>query len=227
MAGVHACYRMLSWCAWGLLALRLPYAPLLQSELCAALDRPEPWPLTARRIPCQSLTMTTSPPNQPSTPSSLMQTGMLLLSLVLAYATAALGALASADAGAFYRSLNQPSWAPPAWLFGPVWSLLYTLMAVAAWLVWRRQGWRAARGALLLYLIHLPVNGAWSWIFFVGQHGAWATVTILILLLMVMIMALLFWRQQRLAASLLLPYLAWVAFASMLCLSLWRMNPLL
>ncbi|TVR49322.1 MAG: tryptophan-rich sensory protein [Planctomycetota bacterium] len=162
---------------------------------------------------------------QPWRPPAWAQAGVLGLSLALAYVTAAVGAMASIDAGAFYTSLQRPSWAPPPWLFGPAWTLLYTLMAIAAWLLWRRMGWRALRGPLLLYLIHLPVNGAWSWVFFVGQNGAWATVNILVLLAMIMALVAWWWNRQRLAALLLLPYVAWVGFASALCIHLWRGNP--
>lgn len=168
---------------------------------------------------------TISTTNIAAKPSTLAQVGVLILSLAVAYGTAAVGALASVNAPAFYGSLNQPAWAPPAWLFGPAWSLLYTVMAVAAWLLWRARGWRAARAALLLYVVHLPVNGAWSWVFFVGQHGPLATLNILLLLLMIVIMIWLFGRQQRLAALLLLPYLGWVTFATLLCITLWRNNP--
>ncbi|TVR16208.1 MAG: tryptophan-rich sensory protein [Planctomycetota bacterium] len=170
------------------------------------------------------MTTQTLPPHHPP---AWTQAGVLGLSLSLAYATAAVGAMASVDAGAFYSSLQRPSWAPPAWLFGPAWSLLYTLMAIAAWLLWQRLGWRALRGPLLLYLIHLPVNGAWSWVFFVGQHGAWATVNVLLLLVMIIALVLWCWQQHRLAALLLLPYVAWVGFASALCIHLWLANPAL
>jgi nitroreductase len=100
--------------------------------------------------------------------------GGLVLWLGLTYAAAAVGGAASARAGAFYAELAQPAWAPPGWLFGPVWSLLYTLMGVAAWLVWRERGFRAARGALTLYLAQLALNALWTWLFFAWRLGALA-----------------------------------------------------
>ena len=125
----------------------------------------------------------------------------------------------------FYAELRQPAWAPPGWVFGPVWSLLYTLMAVAAWLVWRRGGWRAARGALALYLAQLAVNALWSWLFFAWRLGAIAFAEIVLLFALVAATAQWFARHRRLAAALLLPYLAWCVFAAALAFAVWRRNP--
>ena len=145
--------------------------------------------------------------------------------LAVTYAGAAIGGAATASARSFYATLVQPVWAPPAWVFGPVWSLLYTLMAVAAWLVWRRGGFRAARGALRLYLVQLAANALWSWLFFAGRLGAVAFAEILLLLALVTATVRAFARHRRLAAALLLPYLAWCAFAAALAFAVWRMNP--
>src|SRR5690349_5372470 len=86
--------------------------------------------------------------------------------LVVTFAAGSVGALASARAATFYRQLSQPSWAPPAWLFGPVWSVLYLCMAVAAWLVWRARGFKGARVALWLFIVQLLANALWTWLFF-------------------------------------------------------------
>src|SRR5687768_8315254 len=89
----------------------------------------------------------------------------------LTFTAAALGAIATADARAFYAALAQPSWAPPGWVFGPVWSVLYGLMAVSAWLVWRERGFAGARTALVLFLVQLSANALWSWLFFAWRQG--------------------------------------------------------
>lgn len=141
------------------------------------------------------------------------------------FAAAALGAWASASAASFYASLTLPAWAPPASVFGPVWTLLYAMMAFAAWLVWRERGWRGARPALTLYLVQLAVNALWSWLFFGWKLGALAFADILVLIVLVCATILGFLRIQRGAAVLLLPYLAWISFASALNFAVWRANP--
>ncbi|HDS1123143.1 TPA: tryptophan-rich sensory protein [Stenotrophomonas maltophilia] len=141
------------------------------------------------------------------------------------FAAAALGAWASTSAASFYASLTLPAWAPPAGVFGPVWTLLYAMMAVAAWLVWRERGWRGARPALTLYLVQLAVNALWSWLFFGWKLGALAFADILVLIVLVCATIFGFLRIQRAAAILLLPYLAWISFASALNFAVWRANP--
>ena len=145
----------------------------------------------------------------------------------MVFAAAAIGGFASASAGEFYRELVRPSWAPPGWLFGPVWSVLYLLMGIAAWLVWRARGFAGARNALLAFVLQLAVNALWSWLFFVWRQGGLAFAEILVLWVLILVTIGLFWRVSRVAASLLLPYLAWVSFASVLTLAIWRLNPVL
>ncbi len=147
--------------------------------------------------------------------------------LVLVFAVAAIGGVASANAGSFYADLNRPSWAPPAWLFGPVWSLLYLLMGVAAWLVWRTERSPAVRLALVLFLCQLVANGLWSWLFFAWQKGALAFAEILLVWALVLATLILFWRIRPLAGMLLVPYLAWVTFATALAYQTWQLNPVL
>lgn len=143
--------------------------------------------------------------------------------LLLAFATAAVGAVASVDAASFYAQLSKPSWAPPGWLFGPVWSVLYALMGVAAWLVWRAPGPRAL--ALGLFAAQLGANALWSWLFFAWHLGARAAVEVLVLLALIAATIATFRRSSRLAALLLVPYLLWVGFASALTWAIWRSNP--
>lgn len=145
--------------------------------------------------------------------------------LLLTFAAAGIGALASADAGAFYRQLTRPAWAPPGWVFGPVWSVLYALMAVSAWWVWRARGFSGARTALLLFIAQLVANALWSWLFFVWHHGGLAFAEVLLLWGMIVANVVLFARVSTLAAALLIPYLAWVTFASALTFSVWQLNP--
>ena len=143
----------------------------------------------------------------------------------ITFAAAALGAWASTSAASFYATLVLPAWAPPAGLFGPVWTLLYAMMAIAAWLVWRERGWRGARPALWLYLVQLAINALWSWLFFGWKQGALAFADILLLLVLIVGTLIAFWRIHKVAACMLLPYLAWVGFASVLNYAVWQANP--
>lgn len=145
----------------------------------------------------------------------------------LCFTMAAIGARASIEAGSFYGALVRPSWAPPAWLFGPAWTLLYTLMAIAAWLVWRRAGFGAGRRALTLFVLQLVPNTAWSWLFFAMHSGLWSFIDISLLWLLIVATAVAFRRLDPRAALLLMPYLAWVSFALALNAAVWRLNPTL
>ena len=149
----------------------------------------------------------------------------LLLWLTLAFITAAVGAVASINAASFYAELTRPVWAPPSWLFGPMWTTLYALMGVAAWLVWREKGFAGAGAALALFIAQLAVNALWSWLFFAWRSGAGAFVEIIVLWLMILATLVLFWRIRPLAGVLLIPYLAWVTLATALTYSVWRANP--
>ena len=162
---------------------------------------------------------------RPPTLSTSSQAVGLLVWLLMSFAAAAVGGLASASASEFYLNLVRPSWAPPAWLFAPVWSVLYVLMGVAAWLVWRARGLGGARNALLVFVVQLAANALWTWLFFVWRQGGLAFAEILLLLALILAAIVLFWRANRLAAVLLVPYLLWVSFASALTLSTWRLNP--
>jgi benzodiazapine receptor len=158
-------------------------------------------------------------------PSIPQQTLGLFAWLLASFITAAIGGFASINAAGFYGELTQPAWAPPSWLFGPVWTVLYVLMAIAAWLVWRRHGFAGAGAALKLYLVQLLFNALWTWLFFAWRLGSVALAEIVLLWLLIAATIVLFWRLHRLAAVLLLPYLAWVSFATALNFTLWRLNP--
>jgi tryptophan-rich sensory protein len=145
--------------------------------------------------------------------------------LLLTFAFAAIGAYASAQAGAFYMQLDRPAWAPPAWLFGPAWSALYLMMAVAAWRVQRAAMPGNARPALTLYVVQLAANALWTWLFFAWHRGALAFAEILLLWLLIAATIIAFAQRDRLAGLLLVPYIGWVSFATCLCYSIWQRNP--
>jgi translocator protein len=158
-------------------------------------------------------------------PGTRAQLAGLVLWLGLAFAAAAVGAVASADAGTFYSQLDRPGWAPPSWLFGPVWTLLYSMMGVAAWLVWKRAGFRGAATALSLFCVQLAANALWTWLFFGLRLGSVALAEIVVLLVLIVLTIISFGRTHRVAAALLVPYLLWVGFATLLTYELWRRNP--
>ena len=145
--------------------------------------------------------------------------------LVATFVAAAIGAAASVNAGPFYAQLVRPAWAPPGWLFGPVWTVLYLAMGIAAWLVWRVAGFRAVRPALTLFLVQLALNALWSWLFFGWHLGAPAFVEVLLLWALIVATVIAFWRLRPLAAWLLVPYLLWVSFAAVLNYAVWQLNP--
>lgn len=159
--------------------------------------------------------------------STLSQVVGLVAWLALTFGAAAIGAVASVDAGSFYGQLVRPAWAPPASAFGPVWSALYLLMGVAAWLVWRERGAVHLPVALTLFVVQLCANALWSWLFFAWRNGAFAFVDVLVLLALIAATTTIFWRIRRLAAVLMLPYLAWVCLASALTWWVWQNNPAL
>jgi translocator protein len=145
--------------------------------------------------------------------------------LVVSFVAAAIGAAASIQAAPFYAQLVRPDWAPPGSIFGPVWTVLYALMGIAAWLVWRVGGFRAAKSALTLFLVQLAFNALWSWLFFGWQRGGLAFADILLLWVLIVATLISFWRIRPLAGALLVPYLLWVSFASVLNYSVWQLNP--
>ena len=125
---------------------------------------------------------------------------------------------------AWYAALRKPAWNPPGWVFGPVWTMLYTLMAVAAWLVWRRGGFATQRRPLTLFLVQLALNAAWTPLFF-GLHWPGVALAEMGLLWAALGATLLAFRSvSSVAAALLTPYLAWVSFAAVLNFTLWHLN---
>ena len=140
-------------------------------------------------------------------------------------AAALLGGLGSARSAEFYAQLDKPGWAPPPGVFGPVWTVLYVMMAIAAVLVVRRAGWPGARRPMALFGMQLALNALWTWLFFVWRLGGAALLEIAVLWLVLLLTIVAFARVRRVAAVLLLPYLVWVGFAAALTYAVWRRNP--
>jgi len=158
-------------------------------------------------------------------PTVLRQVAWLIGFIAVCFTAAGLGAAVTATSvGGWYRTLVRPSWSPPDWLFGPVWTMLYLMMAVAAWLVWRHRGWFAARSALIWFGIQLAMNVLWSILFFGMQGPGIAFAEILVLWLSIVATCLAFQAKSHTAALLLVPYLAWTSFAAILNFAIWRMN---
>jgi translocator protein len=143
--------------------------------------------------------------------------------MVLCFAAAFIGA--QFTPGEWYAALAKPTWTPPDALFGPVWTVLYGLMAVAAWLVWKEFGFRAAPAALALFVGQLGLNAAWSWVFFGLNRPGAASLHLLVLCVAVAGLVVLFGKRVRLAGVLLVPYLLWISFAAALNIEIWRLNP--
>ena len=149
----------------------------------------------------------------------------LLIILAVVFAAAAAGIpFVSAATSTWYHDLFKPSWSPPNWLFGPVWTVLYLLMAVAAWMVWRTGGFVANRLSLSCFIVQLILNAAWTPIFFGARLFGVAAIEIFLLFFSILLCIILFRRVRPAAAWLLLPYLFWVGFASALNLSIWWLN---
>ena len=146
----------------------------------------------------------------------------LLVFVVLCFSVAAVGSLFPPDE--WYRSLKRPSYAPPNWVFGPVWTVLYFTMAVSGWLIWKSVGPGNRRYALAAFGVQLLLNGAWSAIFFGWHKPGFAFIEICVLSLAILTTIMLSRRHSRVAAFLLLPYLLWVSFAAVLNYGFWSLN---
>jgi tryptophan-rich sensory protein len=146
----------------------------------------------------------------------------LIAFVALCFGISVLGGMAAAPAlPEWYPALRKPPWTPPGWVFGPVWTLLYPLVAVAGWMAWREG---RARFGPLVYLQQLALNAAWPWFFFGQRRPDLALACIVALWVAILATVVAFWRVSRAAAFLMLPYLAWVAFAAALNHAIWRLN---
>jgi len=142
--------------------------------------------------------------------------------LALCFAASITGVFVSTNG--WYAELRKPSWNPPAWVFGPAWTLLYVLMAFAAWLVWREGGWKIQRLPLGLFLFQWLLNALWTPLFFGLHRSGLAFAEIVLFWLMLAATFGLFWQVRKAAGVLLAPYLAWVTFAAVLNFTIWRLN---
>jgi translocator protein len=149
----------------------------------------------------------------------------LIFLIAICLLTGVLGSLATGTSvNSWYVELSKPSWTPPSWVFGPAWTLLYTLMAIAAWLVWKKGYSADVRFALTLFGAQLLMNGLWSYLFFGLRWPGGALVNITVLWVAIAATAIAFARVSQPATWLMLPYLAWVSFAMALNLEIWRRN---
>lgn len=151
--------------------------------------------------------------------------GALGLFLLVCLGVAGLGgAITSSSVGTWYQEIEKPIFTPPAWVFGPVWTILYVSMAVAAWRVWRKTGLREGRWPLGLFAAQLALNLAWSFIFFGAREPGWALIDLIVLWVLIAMTTSAFWKLDTWAGVLLLPYLVWVSFAGMLNAAIVRLN---
>ena len=149
----------------------------------------------------------------------------LIVFVTVCFVAAGIGGMVTApNIPSWYAGLAKPSWNPPNWVFGPVWTALYLSMAVAAWLVWRQGGWAGAARPLIVFGAQLLLNVLWSCLFFGLHRPGLAFGEVLVLWALILVTMVLFWQRSRLAGVLFVPYLAWVTFASALNFAVWRLN---
>ena len=150
---------------------------------------------------------------------------MLLLAIAICMTVAGAGGLFTADSVAqWYTTLHKPAWTPPSWLFGPVWTILYLMMAIAAWLVWRRREVEKAKGALGLFILQLALNAAWSPLFFGLKNPLVGLLDIVLLWAAILATLIHFRKISTAAGALLIPYWLWVSYATALNGAIWWMN---
>lgn len=129
----------------------------------------------------------------------------------------------SFEAGEWYFAMNKPAWTPPEWLFGPIWSALYLLMALAMWKVWD-SGHETRVGALIWWLLQLGLNMAWSWLFFGLHRSGWSLLEMSFLIGVAVLCTKAFSANSRSAALMMVPYVMWLLFAWMLNFTIWMLN---
>lgn len=160
-----------------------------------------------------------------SEPSAVRDFSMLGAFLLLCFAVAAAGgAVTATSVDEWYQALAKPGFTPPDWLFAPVWTALYALMAIAAWRVWRENGFSKARWALMAFVLQLGLNFGWSLLFFGLNLIGVALVEMVVLLGAIAVTAAFFYRSDRLAGVLLVPYALWVGYALILNAAIWSLN---
>jgi translocator protein len=150
---------------------------------------------------------------------------MFVLFTAICLAAGGLGAVfTNSSVRDWYPTLTKPSWTPPAWLFGPVWTSLYIMMAIAAWIVWQKRGSGDVNGALGLFIFQLALNAAWSPLFFGLRNPLAGLLDIIPLWIAILATLISFWKISPAAGALLAPYWLWVSFATALNFTLWKLN---
>ena len=150
--------------------------------------------------------------------------GLLIFLAICLGVSAIGGAVTATSVGSWYQGLHKPSFNPPDWIFAPVWTALYIMIAFAGWRIWRAAGLRAAPVAFVLYAVQLALNLTWSILFFGFRLIGSALIEIVLLFVAILATMLAFWQRDRLAGMLLVPYGTWVLFAAALNAALWRLN---
>ena len=149
----------------------------------------------------------------------------LVVFIIICFAVSAIGGLVTATSvGGWYQTLQKPAFNPPDWLFGPVWAVLYLFMAIAGWRVWCRKDDHRRNAALIAFAVQLCLNLAWSFLFFGMKNLGLAFSEICLLVISIAVTSVLFWRIDRVAGALFLPYFLWVSYAALLNAALWAMN---
>ncbi len=154
------------------------------------------------------------------------EVGVFIVFLAICFGAAGIGSVATGPSvrSEWFSQLAKPSWNPPNWVFAPVWTVLYFLMAVSGWMVWKRARWSNVGGALFCFGVQLSLNVLWSFLFFQWHYLGWAVVDIAGLWLLIAMTMGLFYKHSKLASALLVPYLAWVSFAAVLNFSIYALN---
>ena len=158
-------------------------------------------------------------------PTRAKQAIGLIVFIVVCLGAGGLGAIATTpEIDGWYKTITKPTWNPPDYVFGPVWTTLFITMAIAGWLVWKPAGFKAVMVPLSLFGIQLVLNVAWSWVFFGLHQPGWAVIEIIVLWAVILATTVTFFRSSKVAGWLMVPYLAWVSFASVLNFVIWRLN---
>jgi translocator protein len=149
----------------------------------------------------------------------------VLISIFIAQAAGIVGSVFTAsNVQTWYVDLAKPAWVPPSWMFGPVWIMLYALMGIAAYLVWRKRAAQGARFALAAYGAHLVLNALWPILFFGLKNPGLAFAEIVVLFVSMVVLAVWFWKVNIWAGVLLLPSIGWVSFAAFLNYAIWQLQ---
>ena len=144
--------------------------------------------------------------------------------IAVGIASAVAGSLTEMSVHHWYVRLSKPAWTAPSQIFGPIWTVLYAAMALAAWLIYKKEGWATAQRPLTLWGIQLILNALWPGFFFALRNPLLGSIEIVILMGFVIITTVSFWRQDRTAGLLMLPYCLWGTYATALTFAIWRMN---